>query len=204
MKGSRPPFKQALTMMVILSALSLGFLFWAERLSHNNIAENDARHEQALWGEVLGFSPNDPSLGKIEQQCLDFKDSATGFCFYKVMAEGSTLAILVPVTAPKGYNGPIQLLVGIHRAGFITGVRVIHHQETPGLGDLIEANKSSWIQSFKGASLEKPNPTAWSTRREGGAFDAFTGATITPRAIIETLKKTLEQVNLHHAEIFNP
>lgn len=100
-------------------------------------------------------------------------------------------ALVLPVTAPDGYNGPIELLVGIHRDGSVTGVRVLDHSETPGLGDAIEAQRSDWIHGFRGRSLDDPPPEDWALRRDGGAFDGITGASITPRAVIGAVRQAL-------------
>lgn len=102
------------------------------------------------------------------------------------------LALLVPVVAPDGYSGAIRLIVGIHRNGRLTGVRVLEHRETPGLGDQIEARKSDWIESFRGRSLGAPPAEGWTVKPDGGTFDAFTGATITPRAVVRAVYRALE------------
>jgi len=101
------------------------------------------------------------------------------------------LALLVPVVAPDGYSGPIRLIVGVHRDGRLTGVRVLEHRETPGLGDRIEARKSDWIESFRGRALGDPPAEGWTVKPDGGAFDAFTGATITPRAVVRAVYRAL-------------
>lgn len=94
-------------------------------------------------------------------------------------------------TASKGYGGPIQLLIGIDGEGQVTGVRVTAHTETPGLGDQIERAKSSWIDSFAGRSLANTSSRQWQVRKDGGDFDQFTGATITPRAVVAGVHDTL-------------
>ena len=84
-----------------------------------------------------------------------------------------------------------HLLVAINQSGQLTGVRVTHHQETPGLGDDIERSRSAWITSFNGLSLESLPPSGWAVSKEGGEFDSFTGATITPRAVINAVHEAL-------------
>ena len=102
------------------------------------------------------------------------------------------MAIVFDHVAPDGYNGDIHLLTGILADGRISGVRVVSHKETPGLGDPIELDRSDWILAFTSRSLEDPGPEAWGVRRDGGIFDQFTGATITPRAVVEAVQRVLE------------
>lgn len=93
-----------------------------------------------------------------------------------------------------GYGGPIRILLGVDGAGAITGVRVLSHSETPGLGDLIEYSKSRWIDSFNGRSLANTSSQQWAVRKDGGDFDQFTGATITPRAVVAGVHHALNQI----------
>lgn len=109
-------------------------------------------------------------------------------------------AILTPINA-NGYSGDIRLIIGINKNGTLAGVRVLQHKETPGLGDKIETRRSDWILGFNGLSLTNPNPSDWQVKRDGGVFDQFTGATITPRGIVEATKKALEYYAEHTDEI---
>jgi len=110
---------------------------------------------------------------------------------YRVFADGAPIAALFVVTARDGFAGPIRLLVGIDGQGTITGVRVLAHRETPGLGDLIDADKSDWILQFAERSLDNPEIGGWAIKRDGGEFDQLTGASITPRAVIKAVRDTL-------------
>lgn len=111
---------------------------------------------------------------------------------YRARRGGQPVAVIFRFAAMDGYNGPIHLLAGIEADGSLLGVRVTSHRETPGLGDAIEAERSDWIRSFDGQSLRSPEPARWGVRRDGGAFDQFTGATITPRAVVEAVRRALE------------
>ena len=102
------------------------------------------------------------------------------------------IAVIVPSIAPDGYSGKIQMLVGINVDGTIAGVRVISHNETPGLGDKIDLKKNDWILDFNGKSLENPKPKYWKVKKDKGSFDQLTGATITPRAVVTQVLKTLQ------------
>ncbi|WKD50438.1 electron transport complex subunit RsxG [Microbulbifer spongiae] len=116
---------------------------------------------------------------------------------------GRISAVIVPAIAPNGYSGPIKLLVGVNRDGTIAGVRVTSHRETPGLGDKVELKKSDWILQFDGLSLNNPPANEWKVQKDGGAFDQFTGATITPRAVVNEVRQVLEFVARYHEQIFN-
>ena len=110
---------------------------------------------------------------------------------------------MVQATAGDGYGGAIRLLVGVDHDGNLTGVRVVPpHNETPGLGDSIEIRKSDWITVFAGLNLNSPPSSGWAVKKDGGVFDAFTGATITPRAVIGAVHRTLQYVAREQDNIF--
>ena len=113
---------------------------------------------------------------------------------YRARMGGAPVAVVLNPIVPDGYSGPIKLLVGVRYGGTLGGVRIISHKETPGLGDKIEEGKSNWIYSFTGKSLDNPKTKDWGVKKDGGAFDQFTGATITPRVIVRAVKKTLQYV----------
>src|SRR5690606_683614 len=99
------------------------------------------------------------------------------------------------------YTGPIRLIMSIDLKGAIVGLRVIEHKETPGLGDKIDIKKSNWVRLFEGRSLENTVEAAWAVKKDGGEFDQMTGATITPRAIVNAVYKGLQYFQSHQAEI---
>ena len=104
---------------------------------------------------------------------------------------GKPVAVLFAVTATDGYAGPIRLLVGVRADGRLSGVRVVSHDETPGLGDRIESRRSEWIFQFDGRSLADPVPAAWAIRADGGDFDQITGASVSSRAVLKAVRDTL-------------
>lgn len=113
------------------------------------------------------------------------------------------VAAIFASVAPKGYNAPINLLIGIATDDArIMGVRVVGHRETPGLGDLIELRKSNWILQFTGKSLTTPAASGWAVRKDEGDFDSITGATVTPRAVVEAVHDTLLYFDAHKEELF--
>ena len=123
---------------------------------------------------------------------------------YLATLAGQPSAVILQVTAPDGYSGSIRLLVGILADGRLAGVRALHHRETPGLGDKIELVKSRWILGFDGKSLTQPDEAGWAVKKDGGQFDQFAGATITPRAVVKAVHKALQYFDKHKAELLNP
>lgn len=114
-----------------------------------------------------------------------------------------THTLIFPVSAPDGYTTAIKMLVGIKVDGSISGVRVVDHKETPGLGDKIEMKKSQWISNFQGKSLINPETDEWKVKKDGGQFDQFTGATITPRAVVNAVKNALLFYRENQSQIFH-
>ncbi len=123
---------------------------------------------------------------------------------YRARKDGQPVALFATPVAPDGYSGPIQLLIGVYADGTLAGARVLAHKETPGLGDGIDEKRSPWILAFAGKSLGNPQPDRWKVKKDGGAFDQFTGATITPRAVVKATRKFLEYVQTHQAQLFAP
>ena len=121
---------------------------------------------------------------------------------YRARLHGNPVAAIFNTIAPNGYSGKIHLLVGVYVDGSIAGVRALKHAETPGLGDALEIRKSRWILDFNGKSLDNPARTKWRVKRDGGVFDQFTGATISPRAVVQAVKNTLLYYEQHANTIF--
>jgi electron transport complex protein RnfG len=107
------------------------------------------------------------------------------------------------VVAKDGYSGDISLLVGIDFDGIIQGVRTIEHKETPGLGDKVDHKKSPWIDSFIGKSLSNTPLDGWAVTKDGGVFDGFTGATITPRAVVNAVHQGLLYHQRQQSVLYN-
>ena len=105
---------------------------------------------------------------------------------------GAQLEGVVFKVTGHGYAGPIVALLGLDPQGQILGVRVLKHAETPGLGDKIEPTKGDWIHRFAGKALGAPPPERWGVKKDGGDFDQFSGATITPRGVVKAIKGGLE------------
>lgn len=123
---------------------------------------------------------------------------------YRARKDNRPVALILAPVAPDGYSGSIRLLVGINYNGTLAGVRVIAHRETPGLGDGIEEDRSDWIYGFDGKSLENPPLEQWEVKKDGGRFDQMTGATITSRAVLKAVRKSLLYYRAHRDELFAP
>ena len=122
---------------------------------------------------------------------------------YRVRQQGEPRAVVLKFNAVNGYNGNITLLAGINSDGSLRGVRIISHKETPGLGDAIEVEKSNWALNFSDKSLSNPEPDKWAVKRDGGEFDQFTGATITPRAVVDAVRMALEYFETNREYLFD-
>ena len=122
---------------------------------------------------------------------------------YRARHNEKPVTAIINAVAPDGYSGSIELLVAVRYDGTLAGVRVVKHKETPGLGDGIEANRSDWILSFDNRSLTNPDKKGWAVKRDGGIFDQFTGATISPRAIVNAVYRCLLYFDTHKDELFD-
>ena len=174
--------------LVTAGAVSTTRLLTAERIEDNR-AQAAARLLTELAPSELGYQIqlDNPLLLDAAPEL----GQANPFVAYLAYRNQQPALLLLPVIAPDGYTGNIELLVALHLDGEIRGVRVTRHLETPGLGDKIEVQKSDWIHSFAGRSLKDPQPSSWTVKKEGGEFDQFTGATITPRAVVRAIKRSL-------------
>ena len=146
---------------------------------------------------------NDMVADRIEVQDPDLLGPGTCYV-YRGRMGGKPVAAVLTSIVPDGYSGPIKLLVAVRTDGTLGGVRVVTHKETPGLGDKIEEKRSDWVLGFTGKSLTDPAPERWKVKRDGGDFDQFTGATITPRSIVASTKRSLEYFSSHKQQLFKP
>ncbi len=150
-----------------------------------------ARHDNDMFSDTLQVS--DPALSGGKQAVN----------IYRARKNGKPVAAIIETIAPDGYNGNIYLLVAINYNGQLAGVRVVNHRETPGLGDAIDLSHGNWILAFNGKSLDNLKAGQWAVKRDGGYFDQFTGATITPRAVVKAVYNSLIYFSQHRDEIFS-
>ncbi len=121
---------------------------------------------------------------------------------YRARKQGEPVAVIFSPVQSPGYAAPIRLMIAVRADGSLAGVRVLSHLETPGLGDKIDDSRTDWILGFEGKSLDNPPIEKWKVKKDGGVFDQFTGATITPRNIVATVRKTLEYFGQEKERLF--
>jgi len=171
----------------------------ADRIAANEKAWLERSLEPALSGVFFEGSVTESKLVVPPPHGLPGNDTAI---VYRVFAEGAPVAALFAVTARDGYAGPIRILVGVGIDGAVTGIRIVDHRETPGLGDRIDQSRSDWVYQFDGHSLGNPVAANWLLEVDGGEFDQLTGASVTPRAVIKAIRDTLIYFDAHRDEIF--
>ncbi|QIT57139.1 electron transport complex subunit RsxG [Aquisalimonas sp. 2447] len=153
------------------------------------------QHEQTLR-QLDAVLPAAAYTNNPAEETITIDDGRLGtdepVTVYRARHNGEPVAVILPVTAPDGYSGPIELLVAIRADGSVAGVRVLNHRETPGLGDAIESARSDWLEGFEDRSLGDPPREGWTVHRRGGEFDGISGATITARAVIQAVARALD------------
>ncbi len=159
----------------------------------DKIADNERKAMLRSLNQILPSSEYDndlihDSLEIDADPLLGLKNKST---IYLARKKGTVTTVIFSPVAPDGYSGIIKLLVGIHSDGRVAGVRVVSHKETPGLGDYIETARSDWVLSFNDKTIQNPSSANWKVKRDGGVFDQFTGATITPRAVVKAVHQSL-------------
>ena len=164
------------------------------------IAERAAEDLRASLGQVL-TAPHDNDPAASTRSVTDAEE---GEVTVYVARENGAATGLDFQLGGQGYSGEIGVIIGILPDGSLSGVRVLSHTETPGLGDKIEAAKSDWVEDFTGRSLTDPAEDDWKIRRDGGVFDQFSGASITPRAVVATVRRGLLFFERNRAALLAP
>lgn len=188
MDKTKTPY-QALLLGGVCALVSLALLGGHE-LTHEAISENAQADRINTLNQVL---PAERYNNNPLNETLSYEsDGVIGEAAIMLARhDGDISATTVQLTVP-GWGGPLNLMVSTTPEGEILGVRVISHTETPGLGDKIETDKSDWITSFDGHSLKNTSAVEWAVKKDGGNFDQFTGATITPRSVVKGVHRALE------------
>lgn len=201
--GRPAAWRSGLT-LAVLAAVCTALVAVTYHLTRPRIVENEkAQLEASLRPTLSGvFYDNDLTESTLIVPPPHELPGEEAAIIYRVYAEEKPVAAVFVVTAREGFAGPIKLLIGIEFSGVVTGVRVLAHQETPGLGDRIEASRSDWIEQFEKTSLESPQRERWNIKRSGGEFDQLTGASITSRAVVLAVKETLLYFESHRDSIF--
>ncbi|MGD8118890.1 electron transport complex subunit RsxG [Vibrio sp. TRT 29B02] len=188
--------------LAIFACASTGVVALTNYLTKDQINLQQQKQLLSVLNQVI---PHDLHDNELYKACTLVNSPLLGtdadMPVYMATLNGQPSAMAIEAIAPDGYNGAIKIIVGIKQDGAISGTRVLSHQETPGLGDKIDLRISDWILGFAGKSLTDSNQADWKVRKDGGQFDQFTGATITPRAVVKAVKKTAEYVNTHRDQI---
>ncbi|MGO2330489.1 MAG: electron transport complex subunit RsxG [Pseudoalteromonas nigrifaciens] len=179
----------------ILTAFALvttGLVASINMLTADKIAEQELLHLTSQLQEVLDPSTYD---NELTTDCVIISDERLGpyanQIVYRARKNNEPVALIVRHVTPSGYSGDINLLTAVLSDGSIAGVRTTKHEETPGLGDKVEVTKSPWITSFKTLTVQSSSDARWAVKKDGGQFDQFTGATITPRAVVGSVKNAV-------------
>ncbi|MCK2087883.1 electron transport complex subunit RsxG [Thauera aromatica] len=180
---------------LICSAL----LAYGHSLTRSEIALREAEDLRTSLVQALPpeLHDNDLLANTIQLERPD----GTSTTIYRALRGAEVTAVAYNWTTEAGYGGPISLIVGVSSEGRIVGVRILSHSETPGLGDKIDIRKSNWIRSFEGRWFDPAAPQQWAVRKDGGDFDQFAGATITPRAVVGAVKASLEFFAAHRSRL---
>jgi Na+-translocating ferredoxin:NAD+ oxidoreductase subunit G len=195
---------RAATLLSFFAVLGGGLVAFSFELTHEQIKANE---RAALVRTLNSLIPHEKYDNDLLEDSLALQNEMLlgtdkPVIIYRARKAGKPIAAVLTPEAPDGYNGRIRLLVGIDYEGTLMGVRVLSHRETPGLGDQIEIRKSNWILGFNGHSLNNPKKAGWNVKKDGGVFDQFTGATITPRAVIKAVHKTLVFYQQNQNDVF--
>lgn len=202
--SSTPVWKSGVTLAVIAAFCTALVAFTYAQTSERIEANKKAWIERSLQPALAGLFFDSPvTESMIVIPAPHDLPGTEDVVIYRVYAGEEPVAALFVVSARDGYAGPIRLLAGISMDGTVTGVRVLEHRETPGLGDRIELTKSDWVLQFDGTSLRNPDTAKWSIKGDGGGFDQLTGASVTPRAIIKAIKQTLVYFETNRDAIFD-
>ncbi|WP_323639084.1 electron transport complex subunit RsxG [Pectobacterium polonicum] len=179
------------TTLALFAAFTTAITAIVNMLTEPTISHQAMLQQKMLLDQVV---PAELYNSDIQKECYVVTNSALGSSaphrVFIARQNGEPVAAALESTAPDGYSGAIRLLVGADFHGKVLGVRVTEHHETPGLGDKIEVRISDWITRFNGLMVQGEHDARWAVKKEGGMFDQFTGATITPRAVINSVKRS--------------
>ncbi|MBU3022368.1 electron transport complex subunit RsxG [Aestuariibacter sp. A3R04] len=171
--------------------------------TETRIKEQQKKRLLSVLNEVVPAHYYD---NKLYADCTEVIDPLLGneteHHVYRARIQETPVALALEATAPDGYSGNIELVIGIDTSLTVLGVRAVEHKETPGLGDKIDMSVSDWITAFNGKTLSPASEEKWQVQKDGGQFDQFTGATITPRAVVSAVKRTLQYVKENQSSLF--
>jgi len=200
---AKASFHTALNLL-FFALIGTALLALTYQLTRDTIARSEENEKMKLIAQIVPETAFDNDIMKdtalLAPDELLGNDDAT--VAYRGRLKNLPSIAVLQATAPDGYGGRINLIIAFHRDGRIGGVRVISHNETPGLGDYIEIAKNKWIGVFNDTSLDNRKDSDWKVKKDGGTFDYMAGATVTPRAMVKAVHKALQYYALHRDELF--
>jgi len=190
--------------LIAFTIAGTALLAYTFNITRDRIAASEEREKLALITQALppALFDNDPIADAVQLPPTEDLGTTAPSLVYRATLKGTPAALVFEAIAPDGYSGKIKMLVAVRANGELAGVRVISHTETPGLGDYIDIAKSNWIKIFDGASLTKIPPDGWKVKKDGGRFSYTSGATITPRAVVKAVHKTLSYFDKESGPLF--
>ncbi|MGF1723369.1 electron transport complex subunit RsxG [Photobacterium nomapromontoriensis] len=190
--------------LALFALLATGLVSVTHLLTANKIEQQQQQELLKVLNQVIPPASHDNELYKSCTLVTNeqFLGTTSPMPAYIAEKGGKKTGVAIEAIAPNGYSGAIKLIVGLNTDGVVTGVRILSHNETPGLGDKIEKRISNWIDSFTGKKVNGENDSRWAVRKDGGEFDQFTGATITPRAVVGSVKNVSLYFQSHQQQLF--
>ncbi|AZL85074.1 electron transport complex subunit RsxG [Aliivibrio salmonicida] len=184
-----------------IAATSLVMITYA--LTKDQIAYQQQQQLLSVLNQVVPKEQHDNELFKACTLVnnIDALGTNTPMPIYLASMNGKHTGAAIEAIAPDGYSGAIKIIVGVDSDSIVTGVRVLSHQETPGLGDKIDTRITRWVDGFLGKTVDSADDSSWAVQKDGGQFDQFTGATITPRAVVKAVKRAVWFYKTHQDEL---
>lgn len=186
----------------LFAIVTVGLVAFIQQSTAERIAQAERQARIDALAQILPAGSYDNALLDSQRELRHALLGPRPVPAWIATLEGQPSAVILQATAPDGYSGAIELLVAVQADGRLAGVRVIKHSETPGLGDKIELARDPWIRGFEGRALGDPDDAGWTVRKDGGQFDQFAGATITPRAVVKAVHQALQYFDAHRDELF--
>lgn len=180
-------------------------LAWVHQITKEPIEHSIQVAQLKLISQIVPVNAYDNRMieDKFNLDADELLGTTEPSAVYRARLKNQPAIAVLQVIAPDGYSGKIRMIVAIHYDGSLSGVRVVNHKETPGLGDYIDISRSDWVQQFNGISLSSHPTQDWKVKKDGGQFDYMAGATITPRAAIKAVHKTLQYYQKHRDTIWS-
>lgn len=191
-------------LLIMFSIVGTGLLAYIYATTLAPISKSEAEARLSLFRQIVPDNMHDNDL--LKDTIKVGPDALLGnkepIEVNRAKINNKPAAIILEAIAPDGYSGNIKLLIAIRVDGSISGVRVLAHKETPGLGDYIDILHSNWIKQFDNESFTKTAPALWHVKKDSGKFDYMTGATITPRAVVKAISKALQYYQINKVKLF--